>query len=313
MARSITVREEFDPATGDIRHLLDMGLRIERETAPPRTSNRWSASHLGYCLRRQFFERAGVPSTVTGDDPSRIFWIGNQLEWGVTNRLRHAGLLVADQIHVVSEEHSISGYIDLIYGGVPTDDDPAAVADYSPAWRDYLRTYKERVREEYPDGVPITAVELKSASEYSVEKQYQEGPQFHNTMQGATYKLAERLGLLPENIPAIERFQLAVIAKSSAKILVFDILESHVEKALARLDELNDAWPLELPPCSCGQTMGWEPRYCPYRNEGNPRGDSCCDQMLIHKGPKGPGASEEFWKLADAALAEREGREATGG
>lgn len=292
-----TIREEFDPATGDIRHILDLGLQTERETKGPKVQTGWYASHIGYCLRRQFFERAGVPSTVTGDDPRRVFWVGTQLEWGLINRVRQSGLLIGDQVHVVSKEHHVSGYVDFVYGGKPRPDDPADIADYSPEWQSYLKTYKAKVRKAWPKGVPVTAVELKSASEFSVEKQFTDGPQFHNTMQGGIYKLAQRDGLYPDGFPEIERFQLAVIAKSSAKMLVFDILESHVEKALARLDELNDAWPLELPACTCGVTMGWEANYCPYRTDSG----GCCGDGLIQ------GATEEFWKLADAALAAREG------
>lgn len=298
MARPAKIREEFDPATGDIRAILDMGQAVQGSTKDPKAQTGWYASSLGYCLRRQFLDRAGVPSTRKEDGVRRVFWIGDVLENAVINRLRQSGLLLAEQIHVVSTNHHASGYIDFIYGGHPVDEDPEELEGYKPSWARYLTTYKAKVREAWPNGVPITAVELKTANQYAAEKQFAEGPAFHNVMQGGFYEVvhSEEPEQFPEHIRKIDRFQLAVLAKSGGEMMVHDILESHKLKVLGRLDELNEAWPLELPPCTCGVVMGWEKTYCPYA-DGN--GD-CCDQGLIQNAP------EDFWKMADAALAARE-------
>lgn len=283
------VEPDFDPATGDIRHILDIGLLAQKETKPEKVPTGWYASSLGKCLRSQFFARAGVPPTQPIRNP-RTLWVGSVLEHAIIARLRHSGLLRAEQVHLVSEEHHASGYLDFIYGGFPVEDD--IEEGWSPEWADYVREYRERIRRSYPNGVPMTAVELKSAAQYSAEKMQSEGPRFDHQMQGGFYEVAveEDPTQLPEGIDKLDRFQIVVIAKSDAKMLVFDILESHKLKVLGRLDELNEAWPLEYPACTCGRVMSWEKTYCNYRV-----GSSCCDERELLN------ASPAFWQAYEEA------------
>ena len=294
MAKPAPIREpDFDPVLGDIRHIIDIGTRVKQETREPKTATGWYASSLGYCLRRQFLERAGVPST-RDDMPARTLWLGDVIEHAIIARIRQSGLLIAEQVHIVTEEHQASGYLDFIFGGVPYDEEPGEVSEQ---WARYLRTYKDRVREAYPDGVPITGVECKSAAQYSAEKMFSEGPAFHHAMQAAFYDVfGKESSDWPENVPHPDRYQLLVVAKSDAKMLVNDVLETHRLRLRARLDELNECWPTQIPECSCGKQMSWEKTYCKYRTEDG----RCCDIGLIEQAPA------DFWDLPAVKEAAKE-------
>ncbi len=296
MGRSAPIREpEFDPALVDLRHILDIGLVVQEATRESRTRTGWFASNLGYCLRRQFFERAGVP-TRKETQPKRQLWVGRSLEASLISRLRLAGLLVSDQLHLVDEAHECSGYLDFVWGGEPYDYLEYEEGEVSEQWINFIQTYRERIRDTYSEQMPLpnTAVELKTAAQYSAEKMFNEGPMYHHKMQGGFYRVVaeDSPEQLPENI-TIDRFQLVILAKSDAKMLVFDILDSHVEQVRDRLEELTDLWPEKVPPCTCGRNMKWERDYCPYKY-----GESCCNENLLLEAPT------EYWALLDAEDAE---------
>ncbi|HET9672156.1 MAG TPA: hypothetical protein VFQ40_04835 [Actinomycetota bacterium] len=290
MGRSAPIKEpEFDPALVDIRHILNLGFVIQEATKDGRTKSGWYASNLGYCLRRQFFERAGVPG-VRDPLPKRQLWLGRTVEASMIARMRHAGILLADNVHLVDDEHECSGYVDFIWGGMPWDYLEYEEGEISESWAKYLQTYREQLRSTYKDQVPfpVTAVELKTAKQYSAEKMVSEGPQFTHKMQAAFYEYVARNhpDQLPDDIDAIDRFQIVVIAKEDAKMLVFDVLETHVQQVEERLEALAEAWPDKIPPCTCGTNISWERNYCPYRH-----GDACCPESYISE------ASAEYWEI----------------
>jgi hypothetical protein len=298
VARSTPIREpEFDPELADLRHVLDIGLLAQENTRESRTRTGWYASNLGYCLRRQFLERAGVP-TRKESQPKRQLWVGRSLEASLISRLRLAGLLISDQLHLVDEERSCSGYLDFVWGGEPYDYLEYEEGEVSAQWSNFIQTYRDEIRALYKAQMPLpnTAVELKTAAQYSAEKMASEGPMFHHKMQGAFYRIVAEA--YPEQLPegvSIDRFQLVILAKSDAKMLVFPILDVHVEQANERLDELTSYWPDTVPPCTCGRTIKWERDYCPYK-----AGESCCNENLLLDAPP------EYWALLDAEDAEED-------
>lgn len=273
----------FDPARFDIRHIIDLGLQAKRETKTPRTSNRWTAGSLGYCLRRQFLDRAGVP--VEEDLPLRTFWIGDLIHDGYQRMMYNAGILLAEELHLVDEDLDLSGYVDMIWGGpIPIGLLPHEQHHKEP-WQDFLIRYRDEARTHWPEGLPVTGDELKSANDYSARKMVSEGPSFHHLMQAASY------GLILDRDPSqfvtqVERWRLSIIDKSDGKMVVFEVREAHTQRALERVEKLNAYWKArELPPCTCGVEISWEKNYCKYRD-----GDGCCDPHLVEKA-----TSEEFW------------------
>lgn len=228
---------------------------------------------------------------MRGIDRPRVMWLGRVVEHAMIARVRHSGLLLFEQLHLVSEENEVSGYVDFGFGGLPV---PEAYeeGEISEEWLAYLNGYKASIAESYREPIPVTAVELKTAAQYSAEKMFTEGPQFTHKMQAALYRAIteDDPTQLPEGVEQIERFQIAVFAKNTAHMLVFPILDTHVEQVRDRLGELNGYWPETIPPCTCGKTpnMGWEKDYCAYKS-----GSSCCATSAILDAP------EEYWALTE--------------
>lgn len=290
MAQPPKIREpEFDPGKHDIRHVLDIGLQAKRETKGKRTRSGWTAGSLGYCLRRQFLERAGVE--VPEDYPLRTFWIGDLIHDGYKNMMSNAGLLMGDEVHLVDEELELSGYVDMIWGGIVPVFLFDHEKDYSPAWQDFLLGYRTMLHEEFGT-FPVTGDELKSANDYSARKMVSEGPSFHHLMQAASYGLI--LDRDPSQFEAtVDRWRLSVIDKTDGLMNVFEVREAHTQRALERVEALNEYWKKrELPPCTCGVEVVWEKNYCKYATKRDANGKvlECCSGYLIDQA-----TSDEFW------------------
>lgn len=284
------VEPAFDPARFDIRHVLDIGLAAKRSTSPPRTRSGWTSGNLGYCLRRQMFDRAEVP--VVESLPYRTFWIGDLIHDGYQRMMRNAGLLIREEAHLVDEELNLSGYVDMVWGGLIPEGLSEDEEEYRQPWQDFLLDYRAELRQRYPEavdvGFPVTGDELKSANDFGARKMQSEGPQFTHLMQAASYWLmADRN---PTQLEAtVDRWRLSIIDKSDGLMNVFEVRESHVAQAEERVGELNDLWSSRtVPPCTCGQKLNWEIKYCKY-GDGTEKG--CCEHGLIEKAE-----SAEFWE-----------------
>lgn len=274
----------MDAALFDIRHVIDIGLQAKRGTKPPRTSSRWTAGNLGYCLRRQFLDRAGVE--VAEEFPLRTFWIGDLIHEGYQQMMRNAGILIAEELHLVDEELDLSGYVDMVWGGLIPEGLFDHEQEYKKPWQDFLVQYRHALSINWPEGFPVTGDELKSSNDYAARKMVSEGPNFHHLMQAATYGLI--LDRNPDQlVPTVDRWRLSIIDKSDGLMNVFEVRPGHTERALERVNELNDHWKRrELPPCTCGTQMVWEKNYCKFKD-----GDGCCDPHLVEKA-----TSVEFWE-----------------
>ena len=275
---------DFDPERFDIRHVLDIGLGAKRGTKQPRTNTGWTAGNLGYCLRRQWLERAGVEAVE--DYPLRTFWIGDLIQTGYERMMSNAGLLITSELHLVDEDLELSGYVDMIWGGKIPQGLFEHEESYKPEWQDFLLGYRELLNTAYEGRTfPITGDELKTANDYSARKMQQEGAGFHHKMQAASYGL-----MLDRNPRALEtqvdRWRLSVIDKSDGLMNVFEIREAHSQQAEERVRSLGEYWrERALPPCTCGVDISWEKNYCKYRDA-----NGCCDPHLVEKA-----TSAEFW------------------
>lgn len=286
------IREpEFDPQLFHFPHVVDIGLRTKAETLPSYTPKGWRSSSIGYCMRRLFMERAGVPSTR--DSWSRTLWLGDMIHNGVQQMFRWSGLLIVAELELEDPELNLMGHVDMIWGGklqLQLDD---TEADYSPKWQDFMLAYRKELIARYGEDWPVTGTEMKSSHQYAAEKMVAEGPSFHHVMQAASYDLmASRGAELPEVLrqTGIDRWQLAIIAKNDLKMPIFQIGRSQRERVHERILELNDFWDRrEVPPCTCGVQISWERKYCLYGNGTGDQG-SCCREADLSMA-----TSEEFW------------------
>lgn len=254
----------------------------------PKARPAWRCSSLGYCLRAQVLERAGVPPTREIDERTRrTFQWGDDLHWFARRRLARMGILLAEEVPLHDPELELTGHVDAIYGGkvqdVPrTADGMPDVSYRSPDWVFFLEYLRERVKEAFGPELPVVGVEIKSQHSYAVRRAFKEGPMLHHALQLAGYSiLAERQ---PQSLPAVpERWELLLVGKDALGMLTFGLLRRHVDEAMARLGRLNEAWRTgSWPECTCGRTPGieWEAKYCKYIGL---EGEGCCGQDLLAK------------------------------
>lgn len=284
----------FAPERHDIRHVLDIGLDARRGVMGMPKSKGFRASSLGYCLRRQVFERAGVERPGPDDMGLRTLWLGDLIHGGFQRMMRDSGLLISEEFTLEDPTSDTTGHVDMIWGGEPHPLPSDAHERLGTFTVDFITAYRDQLKFLYGDWFPVTLAELKSAAQYSAEKAYTDGPSFHHVIQAGWYRgAAERH---PERLPdvvlesehgLIERFQLVMIAKNDLRMPVFDILPSHATRAMDRADEVFDYWTDDrapVPPCTCGADLSWEPRYCKYRDPNSPASNPrCCGDTLIEE------------------------------
>lgn len=111
----VVVDEDYVPPVLGWASITDAILAWDREHREYEPKDTWKASSLGYCLRRQTWQRKKVPETnsVTGKSLRR-FRIGSLVEAEVVRDYERAGLSVATQHYVLNEEIGVSGKLDLI-------------------------------------------------------------------------------------------------------------------------------------------------------------------------------------------------------
>lgn len=100
--------------------LFDTGIRpaidqhLLEEAAKVRDyGDYWSASSAGYCMRRNIFERLGVPHS-TPDDPrkQRVFSAGHIFHEWIQGLTKAAGISVAQELELQDEGLMVRGHFD---------------------------------------------------------------------------------------------------------------------------------------------------------------------------------------------------------
>jgi hypothetical protein len=100
-------------------NLFDTGIRpaVDAYLAEQAAKRRdygdyWSASSAGYCMRKNIFDRLGVPPT--SDDPykTRIFESGHIFHEWMQRITKDAGLSIASEVELQDEDLMIRGHID---------------------------------------------------------------------------------------------------------------------------------------------------------------------------------------------------------
>lgn len=76
--------------------------------------NYWSASSSGYCMRKNIFERLGVPHVETESDArkQRVFTSGHIFHQWIQDITKKAGLSIAQELELQDEDLMIRGHID---------------------------------------------------------------------------------------------------------------------------------------------------------------------------------------------------------
>lgn len=96
-----------------IRPIIDNHL-LELSKERRDYGNYWSASSAGYCMRKNIFERLGVPHVETEDDArkQRVFTAGHIFHSWIQELTQKAGASVAQELELIDDELMVKGHID---------------------------------------------------------------------------------------------------------------------------------------------------------------------------------------------------------
>lgn len=74
----------------------------------------WSASSAGYCMRKNIFERLGVPHVDKESDArlQRVFTSGHIFHEWIQKLTKDAGISVAQEVELIDEELMVKGHFD---------------------------------------------------------------------------------------------------------------------------------------------------------------------------------------------------------
>jgi len=249
----------------------------------------WRASMNGYCLRRQYMWRQGVPDTRAETeeqciDKERRFAAGNRVERELVDAIELAGVLIARQVSLSDPELHVTGSADVLWGGAVQRELPDRSKWWDPDYTWAIRELRARADRLVGVPLPLTLTEIKSTHSYAVRKMYKEGPRFDFRCQAGTYWLMASDH--PEQLPSggLDRVEIAVVGRDAVKPLIFGVTRRDVDLARSRLEALNKAWDeRKPPPCTCGQEAGmsWEQGYCPYLDPEDP--SRCCGMGLLDR------------------------------
>lgn len=72
----------------------------------------WSASSAGYCMRKNIYDRLGLPHTSEDPRKQRVFTSGHIFHDWIQEITRNAGLSVAQEVELQDEDLMIRGHFD---------------------------------------------------------------------------------------------------------------------------------------------------------------------------------------------------------
>lgn len=94
----------------------------------------WSASSAGYCMRRNIFERLGVPHVESDSDArkQRVFESGHIFHSWIQGLTKDAGISIAQELELEDSSLMIRGHIDdlILIKGKEPEGDFSAVGEY---------------------------------------------------------------------------------------------------------------------------------------------------------------------------------------
>lgn len=272
--------------------LFDSGIRpaidehlLEESRKVRDYGNYWSASSAGYCMRKQIFERLGVPHIEKDGDArkQRVFTAGHIFHDWIQGITKQAGLSITQELELQDEDLMIRGHIDDLVL-IPQQHGVSVI--------------------EVTDGKAKTTATNASLVLYDYKTQnsraftYQKGKpiSFYHKMQLGTYMYMLRKGAHDPNYEFAtdyeEGWKLADLTEARILKISKDDLRMD-ENLLLWSDELfyeiSDYWNTlnqywddkKIPPCTCHKHEGGflaKELYNPYFYEGEP-----CSLALYEK------------------------------
>lgn len=230
----------------------------------------WSASSAGYCMRKNIFERIGLPYTTVDSRKQRVFEAGHTFHEFIQRITTNAGVSIAQEIEVIDDERMIKGHFDDI---VRTSD-RTILYDYKSQNSRAFTWQKEK---------PISYFHAKQLGTYfyitgEILSGNKKTKAFDKENGKYIVDVSEKLRkLLPGGL---DEGRILKISKDDLRMAEVQLRWNEIEKdkVLAYWDELNRWWVRfnatgELPPCTCADHDGGfmaSEKYNPFFYNGSP-------------------------------------------
>lgn len=178
----------------------------------------WSASSAGYCMRKNIFERLGVPTVSEDARKQRVFSSGHIFHEWIQTITKEAGVSVSQELELQDEDLMIRGHFDDLI----KVNDNLIVYDYKTAHSRWFEYVKDRPMSHY------------------------------NRMQLGTYMYMLRKGEYPE----LQEGRILKISKDDLRLHEIQLLWSkELEKEVyGYWATLNGYWKKKtMPECTCAK------------------------------------------------------------
>lgn len=227
----------------------------------------WSASSAGYCLRKNIFERLGVPHIEKESDErkQRIFSSGKIFHEWIQRITKDAGLSIAQELELQDEELMIRGHVDDLI---------------------LFKEYTKAENGKY-DGVNehLILYDYKTAHSRSFHYAKDRPISYFHKMQVGTYMYMLRKG--PKNVVmpksaefrgtgfmGVEESRVLKLSKDDLCMMEHQVFwsEELEKEVLGYWTTINRYWAeKKIPPCTCKDQEGGfmaNPKYNPYFMDG---------------------------------------------
>ena len=261
----------------------------------------WSASSAGYCMRKNIFERLGVPHVEKDSDErtTRVFEAGHIFHEFIQRITKDSGLSIAQELELLDEDLKIKGHFDdlVLIGRAVCPKDGLEYPNCTktvvyhntkgkPTEPHYLHEHEGACTPEFAQ--KLILYDYKTA--HSRWFEYAKGrPMSHyNRMQLATYmyliKNATDPDLVPllEDVPNLDESRILKISKDDLRLheIVLNWTPDLEKEIVGYWRTLNGYWEKKtIPKCTCadyeknsktGVGFMADPKYNPYYYNGEP-------------------------------------------
>jgi hypothetical protein len=226
----------------------------------------WSASSAGYCMRKNIFDRLGVPAVTEDARKQRVFTSGHIFHDWIQEITKDAGLSIAQELELQDEDLMIRGHIDdlvlMEYGKI---DSPVTIKE-GPSQHLILYDYKTVNSRSF-----LWA--KKNGNAMSRYHRYQLGTYMYmiRKLQGEAVKPTE-LDDLPElSESRILKIEKDTLMMGEQQLLWSDELSSEINEYWTALNAYWDN--KKIPPCTCADYENGfmaKEKFNPYFYDGEP-------------------------------------------
>ena len=229
----------------------------------------WSASSAGYCMRKNIFERMGVPHIESEDAArkQRLFTAGHVFHSWLQDLTKQAGVSIAQEVELIDNDLMIKGHFDdLILTQLDESGEPVTVGSE-------------------PRGRHLILYDYKTVNSRSFiwAKKNGNAMSLYHRMQLGTYmyiiRTLQKEAVKPEwldSLPLLTEARILKIEKENLMMMEQQLMWSpDLEKEVVGYwRTLNGYWKnKKLPKCTCADVEGGfmsSPKYNPYYFNGEP-------------------------------------------